>query len=54
VAALQAQHQQKAQQIGDAIVQAIYDVHDALNPQQRRALVDYVRAHHPPAGGHAG
>lgn len=30
--------------VGDAIVQALYDTHDALTPPQRQAVADYVRA----------
>jgi len=41
--AARARHQAHMTQLGDAIVQAFYDVHDAFTPAQRRALADYVR-----------
>ncbi len=31
--------------VGDAVVQAIYDIHDALTPTERQALVTQLRAH---------
>jgi Spy/CpxP family protein refolding chaperone len=43
--ALRAAHQANAAKVVDAIVQAAYDVHDALTAPQRKALVDYVRNH---------
>jgi Spy/CpxP family protein refolding chaperone len=51
--ALRAEHQSQQRKIGDAIVQALYDVHGTLSAPQRKALVEYVREHHPgPAGQH--
>jgi Spy/CpxP family protein refolding chaperone len=44
--ALEAHRQRKVegiQKIGDAIVQAISDAHDALTPPQRKAVADYLR-----------
>jgi Spy/CpxP family protein refolding chaperone len=46
VAALQAQHQAKAQKMGDAIVDAITSVHDALTPAQRAKVAQIVEQHH--------
>jgi Spy/CpxP family protein refolding chaperone len=43
VDAARARHQAEVARLGDAIVQAFYDVHDAFTPAQRRALADYVR-----------
>ena len=56
IAALRAEHEARAQRIGDAVVQALYDVHDALTPAQRTLVVQWVREHKPAhamgAGGH--
>jgi Spy/CpxP family protein refolding chaperone len=41
---LRSDQQAKMAQTGDAFVQALYDVHDALTPAQRVALVDYVKS----------
>lgn len=46
-----ARHQAEAKRIGDALVQAAFDAHAALTPDQRRAIVEYVRAHKPAEGG---
>jgi Spy/CpxP family protein refolding chaperone len=46
IAALRAQHDEVAKRTGDVIVQAIVEAHDALTPAQRRAIGDFVRAHH--------
>jgi Spy/CpxP family protein refolding chaperone len=58
IAALRAEHEARAQRIGDAIVQALYDVHDALTPPQRKLVADWARSHKPGhmmgAGGHHG
>jgi Spy/CpxP family protein refolding chaperone len=51
VAELRAEHQQKARAIGDAIVQSVTEVHDALDAAQRKQIVDMVRTHH---GRHKG
>ena len=44
---LRAEHQARRQKIGDAIVQAFHDVHDALTSAQRKQLVAWVRSNHP-------
>lgn len=46
VAQLRAQNEAEVRQVGDAVVQAITDAHDAFTPVQRRAVVDYLRAQH--------
>jgi len=50
VDALRAEHLAKIHKVGDAIVQAVSDVHDALSASQRKALVDFVRTNHPHHG----
>ncbi len=50
VAAARARHEAEAQKIGDAVVQAFYDVHDALTTEQRKTLVEYVRGELPRSG----
>ena len=45
VAAMRADHQARVAKVGDAIVQAIHDVHDALTPAQRGQVVDTIRDH---------
>ena len=35
------------QKVGDEITQALIDVHDALTPEQRKALTQYVRENGP-------
>ncbi len=52
VAALRAEHLAAAHRIGDAIVQAVTDVHGALDAGQRKAVVDLARAHHAAHAGH--
>jgi Spy/CpxP family protein refolding chaperone len=47
VEALRTEHLAQMKHAGDAIVQAIGDVHDALDAGQRRALVEYLKAHRP-------
>jgi hypothetical protein len=47
IAKLRAEHQARRQKIGDAIVQAFHDVHDALTSAQRKQLVAWVRTNHP-------
>jgi Spy/CpxP family protein refolding chaperone len=54
VEAARARHQAQVARLGDAIVQAFYDVHDAFTPAQRRALADYVRDELPKGGGKRG
>jgi Spy/CpxP family protein refolding chaperone len=44
IAALRSEHEAKARAVGDAVVQALYDVHDALTAPQRRQAVAWVRA----------
>jgi Spy/CpxP family protein refolding chaperone len=51
VTKLRAEGQARHQKIGDAVIQAFHDVHDALNATQRKQLVDWVRANHPHFGG---
>jgi len=51
VAALQSEHQARMQQMGDAIVQALTDVHDVLDASQRKQVADHIRAHHQSHGG---
>ena len=47
VAAFRAQREAEHRQIADAITQSITEVHDVLTPVQRKAVADWVRAHHP-------
>ncbi|HEX4461755.1 MAG TPA: Spy/CpxP family protein refolding chaperone [Polyangia bacterium] len=54
-AAVRTAHQADAQKVGDAIVQALSDAHDALTSAQRQKLADYLRANKPQhahANGH--
>ncbi len=51
IAALQAERQAKMQKIGDAVVQALTDVHDALDAGQRKQVAEFVRSHHSGHGG---
>jgi periplasmic protein CpxP/Spy len=46
-AAVRTQHQADAQKVGDAIVQALSDAHDALTSAQRQQLAAYLRANKP-------
>jgi uncharacterized membrane protein len=46
VAAARAAAAADHQRMADVIAQAVTDVHAALTPEQRRALAEYVRAHH--------
>lgn len=41
--ALRRQAEEDHRKIGDAIAQALLEVHDVLRPEQRHALADYVR-----------
>ena len=52
IASLQAERQAKMQKIGDAVVQALTDIHDALDAGQRKQVADFVRSHH--SGHHGG
>jgi Spy/CpxP family protein refolding chaperone len=45
--AVHAQMEQRHQAIGDAITQAIVEIHDTLTPAQRQIVANYVRAHGP-------
>ena len=51
LAALQAARQAQMQKVGDAVVQALTEVHDALDAGQRKQVADFVRAHHSGHGG---
>ncbi len=51
IAALQAQHQARVQKMGDAIVDSITRVHDALTPAQRAQVAEIVKQHHAHHGG---
>jgi Spy/CpxP family protein refolding chaperone len=44
VAAFRAQREVEHRQVGDAIVQALTEVHDVLTPAQRKAVADWIRA----------
>jgi periplasmic protein CpxP/Spy len=55
IAALRAEHEAEAQRVGDAIVQAVSDAHDALTAPQRRLVADYARGQRPShRGNHHG
>ncbi|HZS41486.1 MAG TPA: periplasmic heavy metal sensor [Polyangia bacterium] len=56
VEALRAKHQGEMRRAADAITQAVTEVHDTLDAGQRKAIVEYVRAHRPSPGhwGHPG
>jgi len=43
VDALRAERQARMQKVGDAITQGIIDAHDALTPEQRKAVAEYVQ-----------
>jgi Spy/CpxP family protein refolding chaperone len=51
VAQLRTQHQARAQKVGDAVIQALREIHDVLDAQQRQQVADWVRAHHRHHGG---
>ena len=44
VAAFRTQREAEHRQVGDAIVQALTEVHDVLTPAQRKAVADWIRA----------
>jgi Spy/CpxP family protein refolding chaperone len=46
IAELRAEHQAKMRKLGDVITQAVTEAHDVLSAPQRRAIVEWVRAHH--------
>lgn len=54
IEALRARHQAELRRAADAIVQAVTEVHDTLDAGQRKAIVDFVRAHRPGHWGHHG
>lgn len=54
IAAMRADHQARAGRIGDAVVQAIHDVHDALTPAQRVQVTDEIRERMARFGRHHG
>lgn len=51
VAALQAAREAKMRKVGDVIVQALTEAHDALDAGQRKQVADFVRSHHAGHGG---
>ena len=51
LAAFAAQHEAEHRQMADLITQAITEVHDVLNPVQRRAVADWIRTHRPGSHG---
>jgi Spy/CpxP family protein refolding chaperone len=51
VEAFRAAREAERRQIGDAITQALLDVHGVLTPAQRRAVAEYVRTHAPHSHG---
>jgi Spy/CpxP family protein refolding chaperone len=51
VATFRAQREAEHRQVADAITQALVEVHDVLTAAQRKAVTDWIRAHH---RGHAG
>lgn len=50
VAELRGYQDREAERLSDAVVQAVYDVHAALTPAQRKQLVDYVQREMPQGG----
>ncbi len=55
VTAHRARREAEAKKVGDAMVQAIYDTHDALTAPQRQSIVDFVKQQHQQhQGGHGG
>ena len=51
LASLQAEREAKMQKIGDAVVQSLTEVHDALDAGQRKQVAEFVRSHHSGHGG---
>jgi Spy/CpxP family protein refolding chaperone len=49
--ALAAERQARMQQMGDALLQALSEVHDTLDAGQRKTVADFVRKHHGRHGG---
>jgi Spy/CpxP family protein refolding chaperone len=54
VQALRDAHQARLSALGQAVQQAVSDVHDTLTKAQRQQLADWVRAHHAGHGPHHG
>lgn len=55
LATMQAAREARMQKLGDAVVQALGEVHDTLDAGQRKQVADYVRSHHHGhAQGHGG
>jgi Spy/CpxP family protein refolding chaperone len=46
VAALRQTREEEHRRLADTIEQALVEAHDTLTPAQRKAVADYVRAHH--------
>lgn len=44
ITALRTQHETEAKQIGDTVVQALTEVHDVLNPAQRKIVTQHIRS----------
>lgn len=53
LAAMQTARQAQMQKVGDAVAQALTQVHDALDAGQRAQVAAFVRSHHS-GGGHHG
>ncbi|MDB4969924.1 MAG: hypothetical protein JWN44_5613 [Myxococcales bacterium] len=51
VQALEGQRQARMQQMGDAVMSALTDVHDTLDAGQRKTVADLIRKHHGRHGG---
>jgi hypothetical protein len=51
MAQLRSEHLARAQKVGDAVVQGLRDIHDALDAGQRQQVAEFVRAHHSHHGG---
>jgi periplasmic protein CpxP/Spy len=51
LASLQAEREAKMQKVGDAVVQSLTEVHDALDAGQRKQVAEFVRSHHSGHGG---
>jgi len=47
LAAFRAQREAEHRTIADTITQSLTEVHDVLTPVQRKAVADWIRAHHP-------
>jgi hypothetical protein len=50
VTELQQAHQARRQKIAGAVVQALTDIHDALDASQRKQVADFIKSHHPHGG----